>query len=187
MCKVFNTLHQNTLGSIYQISKKNTSSTCKVFNTLHLNTLGSIYPNSKKYFFHMQSIQYFAPKYLGVHISNFEKILLARAKYSILCTWIPGGPYIQLQKNTSCTCKVFNTLHLDTLGSIYPTSKKYFLYVQGIQYFAPKYLGVHLSNFKKILLAHTKYSILCTYIPGGPYIQLRKIHLACAKYSILCT
>ena len=124
--------------------------------------LGPIYPTLKKYFLHVQSIQYFAPKYLGVHISNFEKILLARAKYSILCTWIPGGPYIQLQKNTSCTCKVFNTLHLDTLGSIYPTSKK-------------------------ILFARAKYSILCTYIPGGPYIQLRKILLARAKYSILCT
>ena len=169
---------------------------CKVFNTLHLNTWGSIYPNSKKYFLHMQSTQYFASKYLRVHIFNFEKILLARAKYSILCTRIPGDPYIQLRKNTSCTCKVFNTLHLNTWGpsiqlwkntsytckvfntlhlhtwgSIYPTSKntpctckvfntlhlntwwsidltskKYFLHVQSIQYFAPKYLGVHLSN-----------------------------------------
>merc|ERR1711873_76792 len=121
-----------------------------------------IYPTMKKYFLHVQSIQYFAPEYLGIHIYNFEK-------------------------NTSCTCKVFNTLHLNTWGSIYLTLKKYFLHIQGIQYFAPKYLGVHLSNFKKILLAHTKHSILCTYIPGGPYIQLRKIHLACAKYSILCT
>ena len=66
------------------------------------------------------------------------------------------------KKNTSCTCKVFNTLHLNTWGYIYPTSKKYFLHVQSIQYFAPEILGVHLSNFKKILLAHAKYSILCT-------------------------
>ena len=170
---------------------------CKVFNTLHLITWGSISPTSKKYFLHVQSIQYFAPIYLGVHISNFKKyflhvlsiqyfahkylvvnifkskkyfwhvqsnqfsapkylgvnisnfikILLARAKYSILCTQIPGGPYIQPWKNTSCTCKVFNTLHLNTWGSIYPNSKKYFLHMQSTQYFAPKYLGVHISNF----------------------------------------
>ena len=117
----------------------------------------------------MQSIQYFAPEYLGIHISNFKKILFARAKYSILCTWNPGGPSIQLQKNTSCPCKVFNTLHLNTLGSlggfiylaskntycmckvfntlhlntwwsIYLAIKKYFLHVQSIQYFPPKYL-----------------------------------------------
>ena len=100
----------------------------------------------------MQGIQYFALKYLGVHLSNLEKILLARAKYSILCTLIHGGPYIQLWKNTYCTCKVFNTLHLNTWGSIYPTSKKYFLHVQSIKYFAPKYLGVHISNFKKYFL-----------------------------------
>ena len=96
MCKVFNTLHLNTWGLIYIQLRKNTSCTCKVFNTLHLNTWGSIYPTSKKYFLHMQSIQYFAPRYLGVYISNFEK-------------------------NTFCTCKVFNTLHLNTWGSIYPT------------------------------------------------------------------
>ena len=160
---------------------------------------------------HVQIIQYFAPKYLGVHTSNFEKILLARAKYSILCTWIPGGPYIQLQKNTSCTCKVFNTLHLDTLvsiypiskkntfctckvfntlhlntwGSIYPTSKKYFLHMQSIKYFAHRYLGVHISNFKEILLAHAKNSILCTLIHGGPYIQLQKkyfLHMQSIQY-----
>merc|ERR1712163_98769 len=76
----------------------------------------------------------------------------ARAKYSILCTQIPGGPYIQLRKNTSCTCKVFNTLHLDTWGSIYPTSKKYLLHVQSIQYFASTYLGVLISNFEKYSL-----------------------------------
>ena len=130
----------------------------------------------------MQSIKYFAPRYLGVHISNLKKILLAHAKNSILCTLIHGGPYIQLRKNTSYTCKVFNTLHLHSWGSIYPTSKntpctckvfntlhlntwwfidltskKYFLHVQSIQYFAPKYLGVHISNFKKVLLARAKY------------------------------
>ena len=65
-------------------------------------------------------------------------------------------------KKTSYRCKVFNTLYLYTWVSIYPTSKKYFLHVQSIQYFAPRYLGVHISNFKKILLAHAKYSILCT-------------------------
>ena len=129
---------------------------------MHLNTWRSIYPTSKKYFLHVQGIQYFAPKYLGVHLSNFKKIILARAKYSILCTFIPGCPYIQLPKNTYCTCKVFNTLHLDTWVSIYPTSKKYFLHVQSIQYFAPKYLGVLLTNLEKILLACAKYSILCT-------------------------
>ena len=150
---------------------------------MHLNTWGSIYPTSKKYFLYVQSIKYFAPRYLGahisnlymqgiqyfalkylgvhlsnlekillarakysifctyilwVHVSNFEKIILARAKYSILCTLIHGGPYIQLHKNTSCTCKVFNTLHLNTWRSIYPTSNKYFLHVQSIQYFAPE-------------------------------------------------
>merc|ERR1711999_18813 len=84
-------------------------------------------------------------------------------------------------------CKVLNTLHLFTWCSINPTSKKYFLHVQSIQYFAPKYLGVHISNFEKILFARAKYSILCTYIPGGPYIQLGKILIARAKYSILCT
>ena len=144
--------------------------------------LGSIYPTLKKYFLHVQSIQCFAPNYLGFHISNFKKILFARAKYSILCTYIPGGPYIQLRKihlacakysilctkipggpyilfrkNTFCSCKVFNTLHLNTLGSIYPNSKKYFFHMQSIQYFAPKYVGVHISNFKKILLECAKY------------------------------
>ena len=94
-----------------------------------------------KYFLHMQSIQYFAPEYLGIHLSNFEKLVLARAKYSILCTLIHGGPYIQLWKNTYCKCKVFNTLHLNTWGSIYRTSRKYFLHVQSIQYFVPKYLS----------------------------------------------
>ena len=49
-------------------------------------------------------------------------------------------------------CKVFNTLHLNTRGSIYLASKKYFLHVKSIQYFAPKYLGVHLSNVKKYFL-----------------------------------
>ena len=78
---------------------KNTSCICKVFNTLYLNTWGSIYPTSKKYFLYVQSIQYFAPEYLEVYISNFKKILLA--KY----------------------CKVFNTLHLNTWGSIYLTLK----------------------------------------------------------------
>ena len=125
----------------------------------------------------MQCIQYFAPKYLGVHISNFEKILLARAKYSILCTYILGCRSIQLRKNTSCMCKVFNTLHLntwaslyptlkktsctckvfitlhrDTWGSIYPTSKKYFMHVQSIQNFALIYLRAHISNFDKYFL-----------------------------------
>ena len=121
------------------------------------------------------------------YIAKFEKIILALANYSILCTLIHGGPYIQLWNNTYCTCKVFNTLHLNTWGSIYPTSKKYFLHVQSSQYFAPEYLGVHISNFEKILLTCANYSILCIYIPGGPYIQLRKILLARAKYSILCT
>merc|ERR1711893_353783 len=99
---------------------------------------------------------------MGVHISNFEKTLHARAKYSILCTKIPGGPYIQPRKNTSCTCKVLNILHLNIWGSIYPTYNKYFLHVQSIQYFAPKYLGIHISYFKKILLTRAKYLILCT-------------------------
>ena len=76
---------------------------CKVFNTLHLNTWGSIYLASKKCFLHVQSIQYLAPKYLGVHLSSFKK-------------------------NTSCTCKVFNTLHPNTWRSIYLASKKYFLH-----------------------------------------------------------
>merc|ERR1711873_310555 len=116
---------------------------------------------NKKNFLHVQSIKYFAPAYPGIHISNFQKILLAHAKYSILCTMIHGGPYIQLRKNTSCTCKVFNTLHLNTWGSIYPTSKKYFLHMQSTQYFAPKYLGFYIYNLEKILLAHAKYSILC--------------------------
>ena len=154
---------------------------------MHLDTLGSIYPTSKKYFLYVQGIQYFAPKYLGVHLSNLEKILLARAKYSILCTLIHGGPYIQLRKNTSYTCKVFNTLHLHTWGSIYPTSKntpctckvfntlhlntwwsidltskKYFLHMQSIQYFAPKYQRFYIYNHEKILFARAKYSILCT-------------------------
>merc|ERR1712240_51162 len=111
---------------------------------------------------------------MGVPISNFEKILHAHAKYSILCTYIPGGPYIQLRKNTYCTCKVLNILHLNIWGSIYPTYNKYFLHVQSIQHFAPRYLGVHISNFKKILLACAKYSILCTLIHGGPCIQLLK-------------
>ena len=149
-------------GGFIYLASKNTYCMCKVFNTLHLNTWWSIYLTLKKYFLHVLSIQYFAPIYLGVHLSNLEKILLARAKYSILCTWIPGDPYIQLRKNTSCTCKVFNTLHLNTWGSIYPTSKKYLLHVQSIQYLAPNYLGVHISNFKKVLLARVKYSILCT-------------------------
>ena len=133
---------------------------CPVFTFRKIETLIFIPLTGKKfiipfsslqveYFPTVQSIQYFAPNYLGFHISNFEKILFARAKYSILCTYIPGGPYIQLHKNTSWTCKVFNTLHLNTWRSIYPTSNKYFLHVQSIQYFAPKYLGVHTSNFKK--------------------------------------
>ena len=87
------------------------------------------------------------PKYLGVHISNFEKNTSCTCKVFNtlhLNTW---GPYIQLRKNTSCTCKVFNTLPLNIWGSIYPTSKIYFLHVQSIEYFAPKYLGVHISNF----------------------------------------
>ena len=143
---------------------------CKVFNTLHLNTWVSIYPTSKK-------ILLAHAKYLHLITWGFisptsKKILHARAKYSILCTYIPGGPYIQLRKNTSCTCKVFNTLHLytwgpiyptltntsctckvfntlhlNTWGSIYPNSKKYFLHMQSTQYFAPKYLRVHISNF----------------------------------------
>ena len=124
--------------------------------------LGSIYPTLKKYFLHLQSIQYFAPKYLGVHISNFKKILLPRAKYSILCTQIPQSPHIQSPKNTCCTYKVFNTLHLHTRRSIYPTLKKYFFYMQSIQYFAPKYLRSIYPTLKKILLARAKYSILCT-------------------------
>ena len=154
-------MHLYTWGSIYPTSK-NTSCMCKVFNALHLNTWGSIYPTSKKYLLHVQSIQYLAPNYLGVHISNFKKVLLAHAKYSILSTWIPGDPLIHLWKNSSCTCKVFNTLDLNTWGSIYPTSRKYFLHVQSIQYFASRYLGVNISKFEKILLARAKYSIICT-------------------------
>ena len=133
MCKVFNTLHLNTWGLIYIQLRKNTSCTCKVFNTLHLNTWWSIYLTSKKYFLLVQSIQYFAPNYLGFHISNFEKILFARAKYSILCTYIPGH-----------------------LGVHISNFEKYFLHVLSIQYFAPKYLVVNISNFLKILLACAK-------------------------------
>merc|ERR1711873_190315 len=85
------------LGSKYP-TLKNNSCTCKVFNTLPLNTWGSIYPTSKKYFLHVQSIQYFVPKYRGVHLSNFELILLLRAKYSILYTKIPWGQSIKFPK-----------------------------------------------------------------------------------------
>ena len=45
--------------------------------------------------------------------------------------------------------KVFNILHLNIWGSIYPTYNKYFLHVQRIQYFAPIYLGVHIYNLEK--------------------------------------
>ena len=162
MCKVINTLHQNTLGSIYQISKKNTSCTCKVFNTLDLNTWGSIYPTSKQYLLYVQSIQYFAPKYLL-------------------------GPFNQLRKITSCTCKVFNTLHLNTWGSIYLTLKKYFLHILSIQYFAPIYLGVHISNFEKYILHVQSIQYFAPKYLGVHISNLEKILLARVKYSILCT
>ena len=108
---------------------------CKVLNTLHLDTWVSIYPTSKKYFLHVQSIQYFAPKYLGVHKSNFKKYFL----------------HVQ-------SIQYFVPKYMGV--DIYPTSKKYFLHVQSI---APEYQGVHISDFKKILLAQAKYSILCTF------------------------
>ena len=185
MCKVFNTLHQNTLGSIYQISKKNTSCTYKVFNTLDLNTWGSIYPTWKQYLLYVQSIQYFAPKYLLGPFNQLRKITSCTCKIFNtlhLHTWRSIYP---TSKNTSCTCKVFNTLHLNSWVSIYPTSKKILLA-------HAKYLHLITWGFisptsKKILHARAKYSILCTYIPGGPYIQLQKILLASAKYSIFCT
>ena len=159
----------------------------------------------------MQSIKYFALRYLGVHVSNFEKILLASAKNSILCTWIPGGPYIQLRKNTSCTCKVFNTLHLNTwwsiyltskkyfllvqsiqysapntLGPIYPNSKKYFFHMQSIQYFAPKYLGSIYPTLKKYFLHVQSIQYFAPKYLGVHISNFKKILLASAKYSILC-
>merc|ERR1711873_77637 len=98
-----------------------------------------------------------------------------------------GGPYIQLQKNTSCMCKVFNTLHLITWGSISPTSKKYFLHVQSIQYFAPIYLGVHISNFEKYFLHVLSIQYFAPNNLGVHISHFEKILFACAKYSILCT
>ena len=160
MCKVLDTLHV-TKVFILNTRPKNTCSMYKVLNTLHMQE---------------------------VFLLNWiaSEILVAHGKYWILCTC---KKYFKLDsfKNISCTCKVFNTLHLNIRGSIYPTLKKYILNVQSIQYFAPEYLGVHISNFEKILLARANYSILYTYIPGGPYLQLGKILLARAKYSILCT
>ena len=106
---------------LYNFKKKILLTREKYSNTLHLNTLGSIYLASKKYFLHMQSIHYFALKFLQAHLSNFKRILLARAKYSILCTYTPKDPFIQIQKNTFCMCQLFNTLHLNTWGSIFTT------------------------------------------------------------------
>ena len=57
------------------------------FAPKYLGVPGGVYLSSfKKYLLHVQSIQYFAPKYLVVHLSSYKKILLARAKYSILST-----------------------------------------------------------------------------------------------------
>ena len=173
--------------SFVGISTVPTSCSDKLCGNKHLKTWGSIYPNLKKYFLHVQSIIYFAPKYLRGPFIQLRKNTSCMCKVFNtlhLNTWASLYPTL---KKTSCTCKVFINLHRDTWGSIYPTSKKYFLHLQSIQYFAPSYMGVHISNFEKILLTCTKYSILCIYIPGGPYIQLRKILLARAKYSILCT
>ena len=159
---------------------------CKVFNTLHQNTLRSI-----------DQIQ--------------KKILLAHAKYSILCTWIPGGPYIQLKKNTSCTCKVFNTLHLNTWGpyiqlwkntsctckvfntlhlntwgSIYPNKKNNSCTCKVFN-------TVHLNTWRSIYPTSKYTSCMCKVFNTlhlntlGSSIQLKKILLAHAKYSILCT
>ena len=143
MCKVLDTLHV-TKVFILNTRPKNTCSMYKVLNTLHIQE---------------------------VFLLNWiaSEILVAHGKYWILCRC---KKYFKLDsfKNTSCTCKVFNTLHPNMYWVHLSNFKKYFLYVQSIQYFAPKYLGVHLSNFEKILLARAKYSILCTLIPGGPYI-----------------
>ena len=121
---------------------------CPVFTFSKIETLIFIPLTGKKfiipfnslqveYFATVQSIQYSAPIYLGVHISNFKKYFL-----HVLSIYYFAPKYMGVD--------------------IYPTSKKYFLHVQSIQYFAHKYLGVHISNFEKILLAHAKYSILCT-------------------------
>ena len=135
MCKVLDTLHV-TKVFILNTRPKNTCSMYKVLNTLHMQE---------------------------VFLLNWiaSEILVAHGKYWILGTC---KKYFKLDsfKNTSCTWKVFNTLHLNTWGSTYPTSKKYFLHMQSIQCFAPKYLGFYISNLKKILIARAKYSIPCT-------------------------
>ena len=107
--------------------------------------------NLKKYFLHVQSIHYIATIYLGVHLFNFKNTSFMCKVFNTLHlnTWTSLYPTL---KKTSCTCKVFITLHWDTWGSIYPTSKKYFMHVQSIQYFALIYLGAHISNFDKYFL-----------------------------------
>ena len=75
---------------------------------------GGVYLSSfKKYLLHVQCIQYFAPKYLVVHLSSYKKYFLHVQSIQ----YFPPkylATSIQLQKNTSCTCKVFNILHLNT-------------------------------------------------------------------------
>ena len=114
--------------------------------------MGGYLSNFIKCFVHLQSIQYFANKHLR-------------------------APYIYLQIKTSCTCKVFNTLYLNTCGSIYPTSKKYFLHVQGFQYFAPKYLGSTYPTSKNTSCTCKVFNTLHLYTCWSFYQTLKKYYL----------
>ena len=157
---------------------KYTFCTCKVFNTLHLNTWGSIYTTSKKYFLHVQSIKYFAPNYLGVHISNFKKVLLARAKYSILCTckkYIFEVGYIEPQV---FRCKVLNTLHvqevlfskLDVWTPRYMGAKYWILCTCKKYFFKVGYMDPQVFRCKVLNTLHVQEVFLWSGIYGPPGI-----------------
>ena len=116
--------------------------------------------------------------YLIILIRSRNIVYLKGIGFYTACQAIPVNAMVEsicakcLPKE-SLRCPVFTFRKIETLIFIPLTGKKfiipfsslqveYFPTVQSIQYFAPKYLGVHISNLEKILLAHAKYSILCT-------------------------
>ena len=125
--------------------------------------------------FNKRFIDYFLEHNLGFNLlisdgsKKTDKNLLNRIKKNNLIKYVKfpeDKSYEIFYKKIFKTLKLVKTKYVFFTSNddfiIYPTLKKYFLHVQSIQYFAPEYLGIHISNNEKILLAHAKYSILCT-------------------------